>query len=233
MVGWFMVFNPTFNNISIISWWSVLLVEEIRVSRDMTSHKSFWFYTLFVYNLFFRIWPLSAIFQLYRGCKFYCWRKPEYPEKTTVLMQVTDKLYHISTPCHEQASNSCGDMHWLHVGSCNSFYHAITAVPFCATDFSWPKYNFCIREKNISPLKVNCYTTRKVLKAGFTQIWLGLWYLMPLSTIFQLYHGGQFYWWRIPEYMEKTNDLSQVTDKLSHNVVSSTPHHEQGSNSQH
>ena len=26
--GWFMVFNGTFNNISVISWWSVLLVEE-------------------------------------------------------------------------------------------------------------------------------------------------------------------------------------------------------------
>ena len=25
---WFMVFNTTFNNISVISWWSVLLVEE-------------------------------------------------------------------------------------------------------------------------------------------------------------------------------------------------------------
>ena len=43
---------------------------------------------------------------------------------------------------------------------------------------------------------------------------LGLWYLTPLSTILQLYHGSQFYCWRKPEYPEKTTNLPQVTDKL-------------------
>jgi hypothetical protein len=53
----------------------------------------------------------------------------------------------------------------------------------------------------------------------FYGICFDLWCLTPLSAIFQLYRGGQFYWWRKVEYTEKIIDL---TFPFDHCVVCSS-----------
>ena len=71
--------------------------------------------------------------------------------------------------------------------------------------------------------QVHCKCILWLLTVLTQVIGLGIWSLMPLSTIFQLYHAGKFYWWRKPKYLENITNLLQATDNLSHNVVSRTP----------
>ena len=102
----------------------------------------------------------------------------------------------------------------------------------------WPNTKILIDQINTCIWNIQCYlfnTTNVTLDRWTTNhlfceilmntvaclfVCLFLWWcLTPLSIIIQLYRGGQFYWVRKQEEPEKTTDLSQIRQTLSHNVV--------------
>jgi hypothetical protein len=48
---------------------------------------------------------------------------------------------------------------------------------------------------------------------------LGLWCLTPLSTIFQLYCGSQFYWWRKLDVASVLNDYESKFISMKDNII--------------
>ena len=66
-----------------------------KVVSSNPAHGELYMIQHYVIKFVSELWQLGGFHLVLRG-QYYWWRKPEYPEKTTDLPQVPDKLYHIT-----------------------------------------------------------------------------------------------------------------------------------------
>jgi len=181
-----MVFNATFNNISVISWRSVLLPEKCGGPGEnhwpAASHWQTLSEETGVPGENHR--PVASHWHKGNWCtrrkpqtchksltNFITLGKAEYTEKTTDLPQVTDKRYQKPRTSHKSLTN---------------FYHIMLSTR-------------STRRKRLTCHK--SLTNRS------------------LSTIFQLYRGGQFYWWRTGVPGENHRTVSSHWQTLYHMML--------------
>ena len=147
-------------------------------------------------------WCVRVGRHVYGGGQFYCWRKQENSKKTTDLSQVVANL----TTIRWWPGRALGiDSHYILIIEFLKLLLSVFMLSFilviacdlCELKRIW--WFICILPLQIQLSRMN-----------------ECWCLTPLSAIFQLYHGDQFYWWKNQEYPEKTGDPGQATGKMYH-----------------